>query len=141
VFGCRLNIVVGLAGLLDLGCAASHAVGAHGSALLARLLAIALRGGLPLAGLCSAIRGIIPGLPERRLRLDRLALVTLASREIIRTVLLNRVSLTGPPNGMRGIPRPSLFGLPFFVAAGEGSFTGFFRLEPSRSTTSSSATI
>lgn len=131
MLGWGLNIVVGLAGLLDLGYVAFYAVGAYSYALLARHLDIGFWAALPLTGICSAIWGIILGFPVLRLRGDYLAIVTLAFGEIIRIVLLNWVGLTGGPNGMSGIPRPSFFGLPFSMGGGEGTFAGFFGLEPS----------
>jgi branched-chain amino acid transport system permease protein len=66
-----------------------------------------------------------------RLRGDYLAIVTLAFGEIIRIVITNWVSLTNGPNGISGIPRPTLFGLQFNVGGGPGSFADFFGLEPS----------
>jgi branched-chain amino acid transport system permease protein len=71
------------------------------------------------------------GFPVLRLRGDYLAIVTLAFGEIIRVVLLNWTVLTGGPNGISGIPRPTLFGLTFTAGGGEGSFADFFGLEPS----------
>jgi branched-chain amino acid transport system permease protein len=131
MLGWGLNIVVGLAGLLDLGYVAFYAVGAYGYALLARHLDIGFWTALPLTGLFAAGWGIILGFPVLRLRGDYLAIVTLAFGEIIRIVLLNWVSLTGGPNGMSGIPRPTFFGLPFSMAGGEGTFAGFFGIQPS----------
>ena len=69
------------------------------------------------------------GFPVLRLRGDYLAIVTLAFGEIIRIVLTNWVSLTGGPNGITGIPRPTLFGLTFSMAGGPGTFAGFFGLD------------
>jgi branched-chain amino acid transport system permease protein len=131
MLGWGLNIVVGLAGLLDLGYVAFYAVGAYGYALLAKFFDLSFWAALPLTGLFAAAWGIILGFPVLRLRGDYLAIVTLAFGEIIRVVLLNWTSLTGGPNGMSGIPRPSFFGLPFSMSGGEGTFAGFFGLEPS----------
>jgi branched-chain amino acid transport system permease protein len=131
MLGWGLNIVVGLAGLLDLGYVAFYAVGAYGYALLAKFFDLSFWAALPLTGLFAAAWGIILGFPVLRLRGDYLAIVTLAFGEIIRVVLLNWTTLTGGPNGMSGIPRPSFFGLPFSMAGGEGTFAGFFGLEPS----------
>jgi branched-chain amino acid transport system permease protein len=131
MLGWGLNIVVGLAGLLDLGYVAFFAVGAYGYALLATQFGLSFWVCLPLAGILAAFWGVLLGFPVLRLRGDYLAIVTLAFGEIIRIVLTNWVSLTGGPNGIGGIPRPTFFGLPFSAAGGEGSFAGFFGLEPS----------
>jgi branched-chain amino acid transport system permease protein len=131
MLGWGLNIVVGLAGLLDLGYVAFYAVGAYSYALLAQYFGLSFWVCLPLAGILAGFWGILLGFPVLRLRGDYLAIVTLAFGEIIRIVLLNWVSLTGGPNGITGIPRPSFFGLPFSAAGGPGSFAGFFGLEPS----------
>ena len=122
MLGWGLNIVVGLAGLLDLGYAAFYAVGAYGFALLAQASGFGFWACLPAAGLLAALFGVLLGFPVLRLRGDYLAIVTLAFGEIIRVVLLNWVSLTGGPNGISGIPRPSLFGLTFPAGAPPGSF-------------------
>jgi branched-chain amino acid transport system permease protein len=74
---------------------------------------------------------MILGFPVLRLRGDYLAIVTLAFGEIIRIVLLNWVSLTGGPNGIAGIPRPTLFGLKFNMSGDPDTFAGFFHIEPS----------
>ena len=113
MLGWGLNIVVGLAGLLDLGYVAFYAIGAYSYALLATNFGLSFWVCLPLAGILAAFWGILLGFPVLRLRGDYLAIVTLAFGEIIRVVLLNWVSLTGGPNGIGGIPRPSFFGLPF----------------------------
>jgi branched-chain amino acid transport system permease protein len=57
----------------------------------------------------------------------------LAFGEIIRLVITNWVAFTGGPNGVDGIPHPSLFGLRFSMAGGPGTFAGFFGLTPSPS--------
>jgi branched-chain amino acid transport system permease protein len=131
MLGWGLNIVVGLAGLLDLGYVAFYAVGAYSYALLATTYGLGFWICLPLAGLLAACWGIILGFPVLRLRGDYLAIVTLAFGEIIRIVLLNWVSLTNGPNGISGIPRPTLFGLQFSMDGGPGTVAGFFGIEPS----------
>jgi len=133
MLGWGLNIVVGLAGLLDLGYVAFYAVGAYSYALLAQHFGFSFWVCLPLAGLLAAFWGVLLGFPVLRLRGDYLAIVTLAFGEIIRVVIINWASFTGGPNGISGIPRPSFFGLPFSMAGGPGSFAGFFGLEPSPS--------
>jgi len=126
MLGWGLNIVVGLAGLLDLGYVAFYAVGAYSYALLAQYFGFSFWICLPLAGILAAFWGIILGFPVLRLRGDYLAIVTLAFGEIIRVVLLNWYEFTGGPDGLSGIPRPSFFGLEF--TRGEGGFADFFGL-------------
>ncbi len=130
MLGWGLNIVVGLAGLLDLGYVAFYGIGAYSYALLAQYYGFSFWLGLPLAGILAAFWGVLLGFPVLRLRGDYLAIVTLAFGEIIRVVLLNWVSLTGGPNGIGGIPRPSFFGLPFNMSGEPDTFAGFFGLEP-----------
>jgi branched-chain amino acid transport system permease protein len=113
MLGWGLNIVVGLAGLLDLGYVAFYAVGAYSYALLAKTFGLTFWILLPLAGILSSFWGILLGFPVLRLRGDYLAIVTLAFGEIIRLILINWVDLTNGYAGISGIPRPSFFGLPF----------------------------
>jgi branched-chain amino acid transport system permease protein len=113
MLGWGLNIVVGLAGLLDLGYVAFYAVGAYSYALLAENFGLSFWICLPLAGILASFWGIILGFPVLRLRGDYLAIVTMAFGEIIRLVLLNWQKLTHGPDGISGVPRPSFFGLPF----------------------------
>jgi branched-chain amino acid transport system permease protein len=120
MLGWGLNIVVGLAGLLDLGYVAFYAVGAYSFALLARQFGLGFWTGLPLAGGLAAFCGVVLGFPVLRMRGDYLAIVTLGFGEIIRIILLNWVSLTGGPNGLIGIPRPTLFGWAFEGGEGAG---------------------
>jgi branched-chain amino acid transport system permease protein len=127
MLGWGLNIVVGLAGLLDLGYVAFYAVGAYSYALLAQNFGWSFWICLPIAGLLAACWGVILGFPVLRLRGDYLAIVTLAFGEIIRLVLLNWQSFTGGPNGISGVPRPSFFGIPF--TADENGFAATFGLE------------
>ncbi|MCP9625878.1 high-affinity branched-chain amino acid ABC transporter permease LivM [Rhodopseudomonas palustris] len=112
MLGWGLNIVVGLAGLLDLGYVAFYAVGAYSYALLATNFDLSFWVCLPLAGILAAFWGVLLGFPVLRLRGDYLAIVTLAFGEIIRLVIINWQSLTGGPNGISGIPRPTVFGIP-----------------------------
>ena len=141
MLGWGLNIVVGLAGLLDLGYVAFYAVGAYSYALLAQsglplpyfistypfvavdflqLGAWAFWVLLPISGLLAACWGVMLGFPVLRLRGDYLAIVTLAFGEIIRLVIINWQDLTGGPNGIGGIPRPTFFGVP--LTPGENGF-------------------
>jgi branched-chain amino acid transport system permease protein len=127
MLGWGLNIVVGLAGLLDLGYVAFYAVGAYSFALIAINFDLGFWICLPIAGALAALWGLILGFPVLRLRGDYLAIVTLAFGEIIRVVLLNWGDLTNGPNGISGIPRPSFFGLEF-KAFGDDTFAQFFGL-------------
>ncbi|NIA67083.1 high-affinity branched-chain amino acid ABC transporter permease LivM [Pelagibius litoralis] len=131
MLGWGLNIVVGLAGLLDLGYVAFYAVGAYSYALIAVHFDLSFWLCLPLAGLFAATFGVLLGFPVLRLRGDYLAIVTLGFGEIIRVVLLNWYEFTRGPDGISGIPRPSFFGLPFSrrVQEGEQSFHTFFGLD------------
>jgi branched-chain amino acid transport system permease protein len=128
MLGWGLNIVVGLAGLLDLGYVAFYAVGAYTFALLATTFGWSFWMCLPIAGLAAALWGVVLGFPVLRLRGDYLAIVTLAFGEIVRIVLLNWTSLTNGPNGISDIPKPTFFGLPFKPGAGE-TFNAFFGLK------------
>ncbi len=127
MLGWGLNIVVGLAGLLDLGYVAFYAVGAYSYALLAKSFGLSFWVLLPLAGILSSFWGILLGFPVLRLRGDYLAIVTLAFGEIIRIVIINWVDLTNGYAGITGIPRPTLFGIPF-TAADDG-FAALLGLE------------
>ncbi|MFO1074857.1 MAG: high-affinity branched-chain amino acid ABC transporter permease LivM [Geminicoccaceae bacterium] len=131
MLGWGLNIVVGLAGLLDLGYVAFYAVGAYSYALLAHTFGLGFWACLPLAGILAASFGVLLGFPVLRLRGDYLAIVTLGFGEIIRIVLLNWQPVTGGPNGVSGIPRPSFFGLEFDrnPPAGETAFHQFFGID------------
>ena len=127
MLGWGLNIVVGLAGLLDLGYVAFYAVGAYSYALLAKSFGLSFWILLPLAGILAAFWGILLGFPVLRLRGDYLAIVTLAFGEIIRMVLINWVDLTNGYAGITGVPRPTLFGIPF--NANDDGFAAVFGLE------------
>lgn len=131
MLGLGLNIVVGLAGLLDLGYVAFYAVGAYTYALLSQGFGISFWLCLPIAALLAALFGFILGFPVLRLRGDYLAIVTLGFGEIIRILLNNWSSVTGGPSGIAGIPKPTLFGLEFSRRAKEGSqtFAQFFGID------------
>jgi branched-chain amino acid transport system permease protein len=135
MLGWGLNVVVGLAGLLDLGYVAFYAVGAYAYALLSTVyfprwfgtgvVPFAFYIALPVAGLLAACWGMILGFPVLRLRGDYLAIVTLAFGEIIRLVLINWFSFTQGPQGIN-VPKATFFGLPF--KEGPGSFADFFHI-------------
>ncbi|HKM88793.1 MAG TPA: high-affinity branched-chain amino acid ABC transporter permease LivM [Xanthobacteraceae bacterium] len=112
MLGFGLNIVVGLAGLLDLGYVAFYAVGAYSYALIAQNFGLSFWICLPLAGILAAFAGLLLGFPVLRLRGDYLAIVTLGFGEIVRLILLNWQDFTGGPNGVSA-PHPTFFGLPF----------------------------
>ena len=121
MLGLGLNVVVGLAGLLDLGYVGFYAVGAYTYALLNSYLGFSFWEALPIAGLMTALFGYLLGFPVLRLRGDYLAIVTLGFGEIIRILLNNWTELTGGPNGIARIPKPTLFNLEFSRRADEGN--------------------
>ncbi len=144
MLGLGLNIVIGLAGLLDLGYVAFFAVGAYSYALLNTNFGLSFWLALPLGGILSAVFGIILGYPVLRLRGDYLAIVTLGFGEIIRLVLENWSEFSNGPAGIANIPKPGFFGLDlslqantiylFYIIVALVIFTIFFidRLENSR---------
>ncbi len=109
ILGLGLNVVVGYAGLLDLGYAAFFAIGAYTSSLLQLDLHMSFWATLPLAILAAAVSGCIIGYPTLRLRSDYLAIVTLGFGEIVRITATN-LDVTGGPNGLYGIPPATVFG-------------------------------
>jgi branched-chain amino acid transport system permease protein len=111
VLGLGLNIVVGLAGLLDLGYVAFYAVGAYSYALLNYHFGFGFWTVLPIGAGLGALLGIILGFPVLRLRGDYLAIVTLGFGEIIRLVLENWNAFSFGPSGIANIPRPGFFGM------------------------------
>lgn len=115
-----LNIVIGYAGLLDLGYAGFYAIGAYGYALLAINFGLGFWQALPMVAIIAACIALCLGLPVLRLRGDYFAIVTLGFGEIVRLVLINWTELAGGPNGMSGVPRPTLFGIEFAREAEQG---------------------
>ena len=107
--GLGLNIVIGLCGLLDLGYIAFYGVGAYVYALLALHFGLSFWLCLPIAMGVAALAGCIIGYPTLRMRGDYLAIVTLGFGEIVRLILNNWMSLTNGPNGILGVPRPSVW--------------------------------
>ena len=111
-----LNIVVGFAGLLDLGYAAFFAIGAYTYAMVASSQFNVHVNFWPMLGLSAcvaALFGVILGAPTLRLRGDYLAIVTLGFGEIVPQVFLNLDKYTGGPNGISNVDQPSLFGYHF----------------------------
>ena len=136
MLGWGLNIVVGLAGLLDLGYVAFYAVGAYSYAIIATNVIPATLPALgfwsfwiclPISGLLAAFWGVLLGFPVLRLRGDYLAIVTLAFGEIIRLILINWIAFSNGYAGISSIPRPSFFGIPF--NASDAGFAARFGLE------------
>jgi len=130
MMGLGLNIVVGYAGLLDLGYVAFFAIGAYVYAFVAApfsspYISALLTGmgispaspllgywsAIPLAMITAAIGGVLLGIPVLRLRGDYLAIVTLGFGEIIRLFMLNLGDLTNGPRGLLQIAQPTLFGI------------------------------
>jgi branched-chain amino acid transport system permease protein len=111
MLGLGLNIVVGVAGLLDLGYVAFYAVGAYSYALLNYHFGLGFWTVLGIGGAMGAMFGIILGFPVLRLRGDYLAIVTLGFGEIIRLILENWNAFSFGPSGIANIPRPGLFGI------------------------------
>lgn len=111
MLGLGLNIVVGFAGLLDLGFVGFYAVGAYSYALLFHWAGWSFWQALPVAGASAALFGFLLGFPVLRLRGDYLAIVTLGFGEIIRLLLLNLTDWTGGPDGISGIPKPTVLGM------------------------------
>ena len=144
VISLGLNIVVGLAGLLDLGYVAFYAVGAYSYALLNYHFGLGFWTVLPIGAAMGFLFGIILGFPVLRLRGDYLAIVTLGFGEIIRLILENWNEFSFGPSGIANIPRPGLFGIQlslhnatiylYFLMLGLTLFTIFVvnRLQDSR---------
>mgnify|MGYP001819617410 FL=1 len=144
VVGLGLNIVVGLAGLLDLGYVAFYAVGAYSYALLNHHFGLGFWAALPIGATFAFLFGVILGFPVLRLRGDYLAIVTLGFGEIIRLILENWNAFSFGPSGIANIPRPGFFGMDlslsqsityvYFVMIGMVIFTIFVvkRLQDSR---------
>jgi len=118
VLGLGLNIVVGVAGLLDLGYVAFYAVGAYSYALLNFHFGLGFWVVLPIGGILAAFLGILLGFPVLRLRGDYLAIVTLGFGEIIRLILENWNTFSQGPSGVANIARPSFFGIDMSFAGG-----------------------
>ncbi len=116
--GLGLNIVVGLAGLLDLGYVAFYAIGAYTMALLTSPASSfgtewSFWVALPVALVVAAFSGILLGIPVLRLRGDYLAIVTLGFGEIIRILAMSDLlkPIIGGPQGVLEIPAPEFLGI------------------------------
>ena len=127
ILGLGLNIVVGWAGMLDLGFVAFYAVGAYSMGLLNFYFDLGFWEVIPIAAVIAAFTGMLLGFPVLRMHGDYLAIVTLGFGEIIRLVLNNWVELTGGPNGI-SIPKITFFGLKF-AKRGKETFHQTFGLE------------
>ncbi|MBD9402645.1 high-affinity branched-chain amino acid ABC transporter permease LivM [Comamonas sp. CMM02] len=128
MLGLGLNIVVGFAGLLDLGFVGFYAVGAYTYALLFHWAGWSFWEALPLAGAVAALFGFVLGFPVLRLRGDYLAIVTLGFGEIIRLLLINLNDWTGGPDGISGIPKPTVMGFEMSRNASVEGGTTFHQL-------------
>ncbi len=128
MLGLGLNIVVGFAGLLDLGFVGFYAVGAYTYALLFHWAGWSFWEALPLAGAVAAMFGFVLGFPVLRLRGDYLAIVTLGFGEIIRLLLINLNDWTGGPDGISGIPKPTVMGFEMTRNASVEGGTTFHQL-------------
>jgi branched-chain amino acid transport system permease protein len=105
-----LNIVVGQAGLLNLGYVAFYAIGAYTYAILSTVFGLSFWPGLAVGALAAAFFAVVIGLPTLTLRGDYFAIVTLGLGEITRIVLNNWDGMTGGPNGISKIGRPVIAG-------------------------------
>ena len=111
ILGLSLNLIVGHAGLFNLGHAAFFAVGAYTAAILNTLFAIPVLWLLPVCALTAGLFAGIIARPIIHLRGDYLCIVTIGVGEILRIALTNDLfGITGGPNGIFGISRPTVFG-------------------------------
>lgn len=108
-----LNLVTGYTGQFCLGWAAFYGIGAYTSALLVMKAGLSFWLAMPLAGVMSALFGIVLGIPTLRLKDIYLAITTLGFGEIIRLIMLNWTDLTRGSMGLPGIPAPSIFAYEF----------------------------
>lgn len=135
LLGLSLNIILGYAGLFQLGHAAFYAVGAYTTAILSTHFGVPVFVALPVSGLLAAMFAILISRPILHLRGDYLCIVTIGFGEIVRITLRNDVSslvflanipglaflkeklttmvITGGPNGIMGIARPRILGFVF----------------------------
>ncbi len=129
LMGWGLNIVTGLAGLLDLGYVAFLAIGAYTTAILSNRFGLTFWECLPLSAIAALSAGLLLGFPVLRLRGDYFAIVTLGFGEMTRIIANNWRSLTNGSQGMGNLPRPSFFGMADFTnspSAGNRAFSDLF---------------
>ena len=142
ILALSLNVIVGDAGLFNLGHAAFFAVGAYTAAILNTKFGIPVLWLLPACAVTAGLFALTVARPIIHLRGDYLCIATIGAGEIVRIALVNNVfGITGGPNGIFGIDRPSLFGFVIrrpvdfyyliWVFAGATVFF-FSRLEDSR---------
>lgn len=103
VLALGLNVIIGFAGVLNLGFAAFYGIGAYTAALLSIHCHLPFWLLLPISGLAAALAGALMGIPTLRLRGDYIAIVTLGFVEIMRIALNNLDSLTNGPKGLPGV--------------------------------------
>ncbi len=108
ILGLGLGIVIGQAGLLDLGYIAFYAIGAYWTALVSTHFGVPFWVLLPTGAALAAVFGVLLGYPTLRLNGDYLAIVTLGFGEIIRITLNNWRALTNGPMGIMNIPHPRI---------------------------------
>jgi branched-chain amino acid transport system permease protein len=114
LLGLSLNIIVGYAGLFQLGHAAFYAIGAYAVGILNIRYGVPILLGLPVAIVLAGLAGYLVSRPILHLRGDYLAIVTIAFGEIVRMLLVNNVGgITGGSNGLSGIAQPTIFGFRF----------------------------
>lgn len=112
MLGLSLNIIVGYAGLFQLGHAAFYGVGAYTAGMLNIYFDVPLLLTFPMSVLVAAVLGFLITRPILHLRGDYLCIVTIAFGEVVRLVLVNNIfGITGGANGLSGIARPVLFGV------------------------------
>lgn len=111
VLAVSMNLIMGVAGLFSLGHGAIYGLGAYAAAIASTRMELPFIVTLPLGGLVAMVVGVLVALPTMRLVSIYFAVATLGIGQMIFVTLLNWVSFTGGPLGIRGIPRPSLFGL------------------------------
>jgi branched-chain amino acid transport system permease protein len=112
MLGLSLNIIVGYAGLFQLGHAAFYAVGAYTAGVLNLYLGVPTLLTIPISVVVAAVFGYLLTRPILHLRGDYLCIVTIAFGEVVRLALVNNIlGITGGANGLSGIDRPVLLGL------------------------------
>jgi ABC-type branched-subunit amino acid transport system ATPase component/ABC-type branched-subunit amino acid transport system permease subunit len=115
MLGLGINVVVGMAGLLDLGYAAFYAIGAYTTAILTADAGLTWWQAVVPSVAAAAVAGAVLGYPTLRLRGDYLAIVTLGFGEIVRICAINLDSVTGGSNGKIVGARPTLAGRELFT--------------------------